>query len=390
MSDASGSSASGSGAASDPLLALPAYAQVFDAWLGKGAPALDAARRPIASYPARVAAMSSLMATLHDAGWSRYGWPAELGGRGGTILHRGAMWSALARHGVPGMALFEHLEILAPVLVAMARPAFVAEVLPRFLSGRELWCQGFSEPESGSDLAALRTRAESTGDGWRISGRKIWTSWARYATWCLVLARTGSTESRHRGVTAFVLDLRSPGVEVRAIEQANGTDELAQVTFDDVFVPAERMVGELGRGWDVAMYILSHERGTFAWFRHCFLYAHLRQQLPHARAACDRALGDALLDLAAVSATSHTALRSHEAGSMLGPRAAMTKLLLCESERSANDWMLANDGDLAVGVHDDESAVLRQDYLFSRIVTIYGGSQQMQLETVAKRVLDLP
>jgi alkylation response protein AidB-like acyl-CoA dehydrogenase len=381
---------SGAAAPADPLLSVPAYAEAFDTWLAEEPVTLAAAKRPIPSYAARVEAMSGLMAALHDARWSRYGWPEPLGGCGGTILHRAAMWSALAYHGLPGMALFEHLEILGPTLVAMARAPFVAQVLPRFLSGRELWSQGFSEPDAGSDLASIRTRAVWTGDGYRVTGRKIWTSWSRYATWCLVLARTGTPESRHRGVTALAVDLRSPGVEVRTIEQANGTDELAEVTFDDVFVPAERMVGAAERGWDVAMYILSHERGTFAWFRHGFLYTRLLEQLRYGREAGDRALGDALLDLAAVSATSYEALRTHSRGSTLGPRAAMTKLLLCEAERSVHDWMLSMDGDLAVGVHDDETAVLRQDYLFSRIVTIYGGSQQMQLETVAKRVLDLP
>jgi alkylation response protein AidB-like acyl-CoA dehydrogenase len=378
------------GLASDPLHSLDAYAEAFDAWLAKEPAAFASARRPIPSYAARVEAMTGLLAALHDAGWSRYGWPEAVGGRGGTILHRAAMWSTLARRGLPGMALFEHLEILGPTLVALARPPFAAQVMPTYLSGRELWSQGFSEPDAGSDLASLRTRAVATGDGYRVTGRKIWTSWSRYATWCLVLARTGTPESRHRGVTALAVDLRSPGVEVRAIEQANGTDELAEVTFDDVYVPAERMVGELERGWDVAMFILSHERGTFAWFRHCFLYTHLLGQLAHAREAGDRALGDALLDLAAVSTTSHHALRTHERGATLGARAAMTKLLLCEAERSVNDWMLAMNGDLAFGTGDDETAVLRQDYLFSRIVTVYGGSQQMQLETIAKRVLDLP
>jgi alkylation response protein AidB-like acyl-CoA dehydrogenase len=381
---------SGPAAPADPRLPLRAYAAAFDAWLAEEPVALAAARRPIASYAARVEAMSGLMAALYDAGWSRYGWPEAFGGCSGTILHRAVMWSALARRGLPGMALFEHLEILGPTLVAMARAPFAAEVLPRFLSGRELWSQGFSEPDAGSDLASIRTRAVWTGNGYRITGRKIWTSWARYATWCLVLVRTGTPESRHRGVTALAVDLRSPGVEVRAIEQANGTDELAEVTFDDVFVPADRMVGAAEGGWDVAMHILSHERGTFAWFRHGFLYTRLLEQLPYAREAADQGLGDALLDLAATSATSYRALLTHQAGSTLGPRAAMTKLLLCQAERAVHDWMLASDGDLAVGVHDDETAVLRQDYLFSRIVTIYGGSQQMQLETIAKRVLALP
>jgi alkylation response protein AidB-like acyl-CoA dehydrogenase len=205
-----------------------------------------------------------------------------------------------------------------------------------------------------------------------------------------LLARTGNPEARHRGLTAFIVDLRAPGVAVNAIEQANGTDELAEVAFDDVFVPADRVVGAVDGGWAVAMHILSSERGTFAWFRHCFLYQQLFAQLERAEPGGDAALGDALLDLAAVSATSFGGLESHDAGVPLGPRSAFTKLLLCEAERSVHDRLLADDADLAVGVQDDETARLRQDYLFSRIVTVYGGSQQMQLETVAKQLLRLP
>jgi alkylation response protein AidB-like acyl-CoA dehydrogenase len=367
-----------------------AYAAALDCWLAEGPTALLAASRPIASYQRRVEAMSDLMAALYDAGWSRFGWPEDLGGHGGTIIHRAAMWHLLARHGVPSMAVFEHLEVLAPTLAALGPPEFVAEALPAFLGGRETWAQGFSEPDAGSDLASLRTQAVEAGDGYRITGRKIWTSWARYATWCLVLARTGSTESRHRGLTAFVVDLRAPGVDVRSIEQANGTDELTEVTFDDVHVPADRVVGDLDGGWKVAMHILSHERGTYAWFRQCFLYRDLVEHVPSSPGVGDRAAGDALLDLAAVSATSSAALRLHAGGETLGPRATITKLLLCNAEQSIQDLVLAGDGDLAVGRQDDEVAVLRQDYLFSRIVTVYGGSQQMQLDTIAKQLLALP
>ena len=367
-----------------------AYAAALDRWLAEGPTALRAASRPIASYQRRVEAMSDLMAALYDAGWSRFGWPEHLGGHGGTIVHRAAMWHLLARHGVPSMAVFEHLEVLAPTLAALGPPEFVAEALPAFLGGRETWAQGFSEPDAGSDLASLRTRAVEAGDGYRITGRKIWTSWARYATWCLVLARTGSTESRHRGLTAFVVDLRAPGVDVRPIEQANGTDELTEVTFDDVHVPADRVVGDIDGGWKVAMHILSHERGTYAWFRQCFLYRDLVEHVPSSPGVGDRAAGDALLDLAAVSATSSAALRLHAGGATLGPRATITKLLLCNAEQSIQDLVLAGDGDLAVGRQDDEVAVLRQDYLFSRIVTVYGGSQQMQLDTIAKQLLALP
>jgi alkylation response protein AidB-like acyl-CoA dehydrogenase len=367
-----------------------AYATAFEHWLGSNADVLADVARPVHPYTDRVVAMAHLMARLYDAGWSRYGWPERVGGFGGTILHRAAMWDALARHGVLGMALFEHLEVLAPTLVAMGPQPLVAQVLPEFLRGRELWCQGFSEPGAGSDLASLRTRARQEGDGFVVTGRKIWTSWARYATWCLVLARTGTPEARHRGLSAFVVDLRAPGVEVSAIEQANGNDELAEVAFDEVYVPRGRVLGQLGGGWAVAMHILSHERGTFAWFRHCFLYAHMAGLTGDAGAADDRALGEAVLDLAAVSATSAQGLRAHAADAPLGPRAAFTKLLLCAAEQSVNDWALAARPDLALGAEGPRTAWLREEYLFSRIVTVYGGSQQMQLETIAKQVLRLP
>jgi alkylation response protein AidB-like acyl-CoA dehydrogenase len=386
-------------APADPLLDLRAYASAFEAWLADPpggtatAAAVATALRPLPDYPQRVRAMAGLMGVLFDAGWSRYGWPEDAGGLGGTIFHRAAMWAALARRGLPGMALFEHLEILAPALVAKAPPALVAERLPAFLAGRELWCQGFSEPGAGSDLASLRTTARATGDGdgYVVNGRKIWTSWARYADWCLVLARTGPPESRHRGLTALVVDVHAPGVEVRPIVQANGTDELAEVAFDDVAVPADRVVGEVDGGWAVAVHILSHERGTFAWFRHLFLYEHLRACLgDDAPASHDTALGDVLLDLAAVTAAGHAGLRAHADGLPLGPLAAFPKLLLCVAEQSTYDWVLAADPGLALEVADDELALRRQEYLFSRIVTVYGGSQQMQLETIAKQVLRLP
>jgi alkylation response protein AidB-like acyl-CoA dehydrogenase len=374
----------------DALLEVPAYASALEAWLHGEPPALCAARIPLPEYGTRVKVMCDLMANLHDAGWARYGWPGEVGGRGGTIAHRAAMWEALARHGVPGMALFEHLEILAPALVALGPTPFVAEALPAFLSGRELWAQGFSEPTAGSDLASLRTTAVPDGDGFVITGRKIWTSWAKYATWCLLLARTGAPGSRHRGLTTFIVDLRGPGIEVSPIQQANGTDELAEVAFDEVRVSRDRIVGELDGGWAVAMHILSHERGTFAWFRHTFLYQQLLDCAGHDSGRNDGALGNALLDLAAVTATSHAGIMAHALGEPLGPRAAYTKLLLCASEQAVNDCVLAGDADLAVGVQSDEVAMRRQEYLFSRIVTVYGGSQQMQLDTIAKQMLRLP
>jgi alkylation response protein AidB-like acyl-CoA dehydrogenase len=373
-----------------PPLALRDFTSAFEAWLADPPASLRAACEPNPVFGERVERMSALMRDLFDAGFARCGWPEAVGGLGGSILHRAAMWEALARAGVPSMNVFEHLEVLAPTLVAMGPPDFVSQALPAFLSGRERWSQGFSEPTAGSDLAALRTRALPADGGYRITGRKIWTSWSRYATWCLVLARTGTPESRHRGITAFIVDLRDPGVDVRAIVQANGTDELAEVGFENVFIPPDRIVGKLDGGWAVAMHILSSERGTYAWFRHGFLLHQLLEHLDCGGDDSDTALGNAWLDLVAAGAAGHDGLLSHSAGVPLGPHAAFTKLLLGAAEQSVQDWVLAADADLAVGAQDARTAIARQEYLFSRVVTVYGGSQQMQLETIAKQILRLP
>ncbi len=359
----------------------------LESWLRAHPEALAAVTHPIPVFADRVAAMQTFMGHLFDAGWNRHGWPEEFGGLGGSIVDRAAMWETLARFGLPTMAVFEHFEVLAPTLVAMGPPAFVKDALPAFLSGRELWCQGFSEPGSGSDLPSLRTTAREVDGGFVVNGQKIWTSWAKYARWCLCLTRTGAPDSRHRGLTALIIDMEADGVEPRAIEQANGTDELAEVFFDDVFVPADRVVGEVDGGWAVAMHILSSERGTFCWFRHAFLYQYLRDGMAFATDAHDAATGNALLDLVAASATGYAGVTAHSTGVPLGPLAAFPKLLLCNAEQSVCDATLTFDSDLTLDVFDDHVATRRQEYLFSRIVTVYGGSQQMQLDTIAKQIV---
>jgi alkylation response protein AidB-like acyl-CoA dehydrogenase len=369
---------------------LLSFAADFESWLATRPAALVGASSSQSSTDARMLAMRGLMGELSAEGWGRWGWPETFGGLGGTILHRAIMWAGLARHGVGSMAAFEHLEVLGPTLLALGPPEFCAGAFPHFLDGTETWAQGFSEPDAGSDLASIRTRATLDGDAYRISGRKIWTSWARFARWSLVLARTDSVESRHRGITAFIVDLQSPGVEVRSIAQANGHDELAEVSFDDVLVPADRLIGSLNGGWTVAMHILSSERGTFAWFRQCILLHHLQNMLNRGAPEADGLLGDAVLDLASVGALSMEALRVHEEGAILGPRAAFTKLVLCAAEQGLFDWALASDSDIVVDPFDEKGLDLRAAYLFSRIVTVYGGSQQMQLDTVAKQILQLP
>ena len=152
----------------------------------------------------RVRVLKELQARLYDAGWARLGWAPEISGRGGNILHRAAIYEELANAGYPPRFVFEHLEVLLPSLARFGNPTLMAELLPRLLSGEETWSQGFSEPGAGSDFAAVRTRATKDGDNWIINGHKIWTSWSRWARRCLVVARTGTIESRHRGLLAWI------------------------------------------------------------------------------------------------------------------------------------------------------------------------------------------
>ena len=368
---------------------LSGYAAALELWLVDNAALVAAAGQPTLETDGRVRQLCALMAELFDAGWSRYGWPEAAGGMGGGVLHRAVMWDALARHGVQGLFATEHLEVLGPTLVALGPQAIVAERFPEFLRGTQLWAQGFSEPDAGSDLASLRTRATPVEGGYLINGRKIWTSWASFAKWALVLARTGTTESRHNGITAFVVDLEAPGIDVQSILQANGNDELAEVSFDNVFVAETDIIGELNGGWRVAMHILGNERGTFAWFRHVFLHQALREASGGDDPAGDEALGNAVLDLVSVTAISRQALDVQQSGRTLGPQAAYTKLLLCEAERAVYDRILAERPLIAIDAQSTHLGSIRQEYLFSRIVTVYGGSQQMQLITIAKQILGL-
>ena len=341
-------------------------------------------------YDTRVGQARALRRLLCEHGWGRAGWPEVAGGLGGTILHRAVVTEELFRAGWTGPTVFEHLEIVAPTLVRFASPEFVSAVLPSFLDGSRAWSQGFSEPEAGSDLASLRTRAVLDGDDYVVNGAKIWTSWSKWADWCLALVRTGSTEERHRGLTMLAIDLSSSGVDVRPIRQANGTDELAEVHFADVRVPAGQVVGEVGGGWAVAMFLLAHERGTLSWLRHCAFRQWLSPSTKLMREDSDRQLGSVILQLAGVRAAAAELLGRAADGAALGPEAAFNKLLMTRTEQALFDLLREVDG-VRVALPGDtpEEVLQQQEYLFSRIVTIYGGSQQKQHITVARHILGL-
>jgi alkylation response protein AidB-like acyl-CoA dehydrogenase len=364
----------------------------LDAHQSELAPSYD----PPGTLEDEVAQMQRVKSLLFDAGWMRWGWPERVGGLGGSPMLRTELGAALAGRGLTDPGLFSLIEVLAPTLIDFASSELAAEVVPRLLSGAEMWCQGFSEPGTGSDLASLSCRAAPDGDAhtastWIVNGQKVWTSLADHADRCVLLTRTGPADSRHRGITAFFVDMDTPGITVAPIEMINGVPEFAEVFFDDVAVPAERMLGELNGGWSVAMSILPFERSSCFWQRIAYLYRRL-QLLVDAASDDDRTaqtVGDAFLQLYELRARSRTTQHRLADGAVLGPETSIDKVLVATAERAIYDAALR----LLPGVVETDDSVAgemwRTEYLYSRAATIYGGTAEVQRNIIARRLLDL-
>jgi alkylation response protein AidB-like acyl-CoA dehydrogenase len=326
-----------------------------------------------------------------DAGWMRWGWPERVGGLGGSTLLRGYLGEALTARDLVEPGIYSMTEVLAPTMIDYARPELAAAMVPLLLRGDETWCQGFSEPGTGSNLASLSCRATRTDDGWRVTGQKVWTSLAQFAQRCVLLTRTGTPESAHRGITALFVDMDTPGITVRPIETMHGAEEFCEVFFDDVAVPLDRTLGEVGQGWSVAMDLLPYERSTSLWHRGAFLYRRLSQLVagapPGSLAGAE--VGEVFQQLYALRARSRATQHRLAAGERLGPETSVDKILLATAEQAVFD--LAADalaGDVVLG-DDAASARWRSEFLYSRAATIYGGSAEIQRNIVARRLLDL-
>ena len=370
-----------------------AFASAFRAWCADHDTDLAPYRTAVSgSLADGFAHERGLRHLLWQHGWTRWGWPIECGGLGGSALLRAILHDELAAAGYIVPESFGLMEIVTPTLLRFA-PELARRDMPAMLRGDELWCQGFSEPDAGSDLASLRTRAIDTGDQFVVSGQKTWTSRAHIARRCLVLARTGEVDSRHRGITALWIDLESPGVTVTPLATADGRDAFCEVFFDDVRVPRSSLIGEVGGGWAVAMYLLQFERGNYAWQRQAGLTAKLQSLVTKMAAAPDadaRLIGEAYLDVFALRSTSIVTLNELTAGRNPGPAISVDKLLLSTAERAVLDtarqvlWP-------SLELDDSEiSAVWRQEWWFSRATSILGGSAEVQHDILAERVLGLP
>jgi alkylation response protein AidB-like acyl-CoA dehydrogenase len=370
---------------------LDAFRKALDSWLDENDEELRASPAGGGNLRDEMAHLSKVKRLTYEAGFMRWGWPERVGGLGGSTMLRAYLGEALTARDLIEPGIYSMTEVLAPTMIDYAAPELAATMVPRLLRGDETWCQGFSEPGTGSNLASLTCRASPTTDGWRVNGQKVWTSLAQYAARCVLLTRTGAADSAHKGITALFVDMDSPGIVVRPIETMHGAPEFSEVFFDDVAVPQDRTLGQEGQGWAVAMDLLPYERSTALWHRAAYLQGRLQlllQTVPDG-ALDPVAVGEVAQLLYALRARSRSTLRRLAAGAHLGPETSIDKVLVATAEQAVFD--LVADG-LAAGVltgDDPTSERWRKQFLYSRAATIYGGTGEIQRNIIARRLLDL-
>src|ERR1044071_7001836 len=222
---------------------------------------------------------------VHAPGWAGISWPKEYGGRGATMIEQAVCVGEAPRLEAPSPANVLGLAMGGPVVIAHGTDAQKQRYLEPILTGDEIWCQGFSEPESGSDLASLKTRAVKDGDEWVVSGQKVWTTFAQYAKWCMLVARTDPDAPKHQGLTYFLMDMEQEPVQVRPLRQITGEAEFNELFMEEARIPAENIVGEVGAGWGVAITTLMNERAGLAFGLQVRVKITLGELLEEARAS---------------------------------------------------------------------------------------------------------
>jgi alkylation response protein AidB-like acyl-CoA dehydrogenase len=339
--------------------------------------------------------------TMHADRWSVVSWPVEYGGRGVGVIEwlifEEEYWRARAPVRVSQNGVF----LLAPTLMAFATEQQRQRFLPPMASGREIWCQGWSEPDAGSDLAGIRSRAvrSAADDGWLLTGQKTWASRGAFAEWCFGLFRTDPEAERHRGLTYFLIDLSRPGVSVRPIPQIDGETGFAELFFEDVFVSDDQVLGGVGQGWSVAMATAGSERGlslrsparyTEAAARLVDLYRDRLALDPAAASRQSDAVARAWMDAEAYRlSTWWTATRVRDGGTV-GPEASANKIHWSETDLAIHRAALALLGPAAEVHGTGIDAPWLDGYLFALAGPIYAGTNEIQRNVVAERLLGLP
>mgnify|MGYP001266832311 CR=1 FL=1 len=342
---------------------------------------------------------------LHKKGWIAPGWPIEFGGSGWTVTQRYIFECERGRLGIPDAVPFG-LKMVGPVIYTFGNEQQKERFLPRILSSDDWWCQGYSEPSAGSDLASLQTSAELVGDEYIVNGQKVWTTFAQFADWIFCLVRTSKEIRKQQGISFLLIDMKSPGVSIKPIITIDGKHSLNEVLFEDVKVPVENLIGEQDQGWTYAKALLIHERAGIA------EVADSRSSLNALKAqAADEICGgtaiiedpvfqmrlsDIETELMALEYTELRVLASMAEGGMPGPESSFLKIKGTEIRQAISELALqlvayyggALDTNLEPGVlgHDFASQA-RVNYMYGRAASIYGGSNEVQRNVIAKMVL---
>jgi alkylation response protein AidB-like acyl-CoA dehydrogenase len=332
---------------------------------------------------------------LYEAGYAGLTWPKEYGGAGAAYSYEAILLEEIALAEAPQHIGVIGLGMAGPTMIAHGSEEQKRRYLAKILSAEEIWCQGFSEPEAGSDLASVRTRADLRDAHFVLNGQKVWSSFAHIADWCILLARSDPESERHAGLTYLIVDMHAPGVEVRPLRQITGEAEFNEIFFTDVEVPRENVVGDVGGGWAVAMTTLLHERGTLGFALTGALDVAVRKliALTRKRGVDDPRLLDRVarewIELQALKLTNYRALSQLMRTGIPGPEGSVAKLHWSESNQRLTKLALEILGSEAQVVDSDDGAWQYQQ-LRSRGNTIEAGTSEILRNIIAERVLGLP
>jgi alkylation response protein AidB-like acyl-CoA dehydrogenase len=340
---------------------------------------------------------------LYEGGWAGIAWPKEYGGRGATLIEQLIYLEEYARHRGPSpLPMGVGIPLVGPTLIHHGTDAQKRRFLPKILSGEELWCQGFSEPNAGSDLAALKARGQIEGDEIVVNGQKIWTSYARFAQWCILLVRTDFNAAKHKGITFVLLDMASPGITIRPLVEMTGHAWFNEVFFDNVRIPRENIVGELNQGWQITMTTLGHERGASAPHARTMqelrdLFDTARRHSPAGRIDDPRlrqSLSRHYVDMEVLRFNVYRTVTDTMRRGVPGPQGSILKLLWSETDQEIKETAAALQGPHSQLVQGSPHAIDRgrwqHELLWSRAATIYAGTSEVQRNIIAQRVLGLP
>jgi alkylation response protein AidB-like acyl-CoA dehydrogenase len=343
---------------------------------------------------------------VYDGGWAGVSWPKEYGGRGASLVERMIFDQEMAAHQAPGLLNVLGLEIVGPTLIVHGTEEQKKAHLPKILSGEEIWCQGFSEPNSGSDLGSLRTRAVDHGDYFVVTGQKVWTSLARYGDWCQLLVRTNLDAPKHQGISCLLIDLKSPGISVRPLRTLTGDSEFNEVFFEDVKVPKVNLLGEKDQGWRIIITSLMFERqglGFYFTFAQKRYYDDLREKVRRGRrygspVATDpqirQKMAQVYIDCELLKLNNYRALTRLLRGNPPGPEGSIPKLQWAEMNQRLQELAVEVQGPYGQLYQGEEKAqdggYWQYGFLRSRANSIEGGTSEIQRNIIAERVLGLP